>query len=140
MARYRYVLQLDPSLARVHARLGQILLLELGEIDTAEAALRRACELDPELVESRQHLGVLLLDSGRPEPAAKWLGEAARLAPSQPIVARTYAEALTLLPGKRSAAMAAWHHYLDVSRDHPEEEPARGQARVALRQLEVRKD
>jgi tetratricopeptide (TPR) repeat protein len=133
---YRRALRLDPSRAVVHARIGSILWSKQGRTEEAAAELQRACELDPGEVAARQQLGLLLLRQGRTDQAVVWLEQAARLAPKHPLVVRSYAEALSILPDRRRDAAEAWRSYLDVSRGHPDERPHREHAESMLERLE----
>ncbi len=63
---YRKATQADPNSALAHSRLGNALLY-LGDIDAAEEPIMRALELDPELSEVHNTLGVFHWARGEPE-------------------------------------------------------------------------
>lgn len=136
VAAYRRALDLDPDQARVQARLGELLWRRLDDPAGGEKAFRAAIDLDPEEVPPRQQLGILVRQDGRVEEAARILAAAARLAPADPVVWRSYAVTLTRLPGRRRDAAAAWRHYLEVSQGRGGEEPFRAEALSRLRALQ----
>lgn len=67
--------------APLHHRLGH-LLLELGELERAEGALRRAVALEPNLAETHASLGDLLLRQGAADEARASLERALALDPA----------------------------------------------------------
>ena len=69
--------------ARLHAQLGALYLDRLGLPGPAEAALRRAAQLDPSGGEARSRLLRLLVDRGAWEEAAETARQAARLLPAE---------------------------------------------------------
>ncbi len=68
----------EPLYAPRFVRLGEALAAQ-GEADRAEAAYRRALELDPDFILARRGLGQVLLTLGRPEEALEELLYANRL-------------------------------------------------------------
>ncbi|MFQ5766691.1 MAG: hypothetical protein ACE5ID_01720, partial [Acidobacteriota bacterium] len=132
---YRKALELAPRQARVQARLGELLRLE-GHEAAARSAYEAALELDPTLLITRQQLALLLLDSGEPGEAARRLQAAGREALNEPAVASTLAEALSRIPSRTTEAVAAWRHYLEISRGIEGQKPRRSHARSRLRELQ----
>jgi Flp pilus assembly protein TadD len=127
IAAYRRALGLDPSQARVRARLGE-LLLKVGDRSGAMVEFREAARLDPSEVPARQQLGALLLEAEDPSAALGPLDEAAVLAPDDPTVAFTRAQALSRLPGRREQALRAWTDYLKLSEGRVDEARFRAEA------------
>jgi TolB-like protein len=83
---YLEALELDPDFApawaqigRVHRVIGKFIEAGEGSTERAEAAIRRALELDPRLSIAHRFYANLEADSGRPRQAmARLLGEASR--------------------------------------------------------------
>ena len=69
IAHYREAIELDPESALAHSRLAGA-LLNLGDLDAAEAPIFRALSLDPELSEVQHTLGLYYFARGRPEAYA----------------------------------------------------------------------
>jgi DNA-binding winged helix-turn-helix (wHTH) protein/TolB-like protein len=76
-----HALELDQNLADAHAALGQILHMYEWDWSGAERELRRALELDPNSSVARQHLGLLLVDTGRFDEAADEMARAIEIDP-----------------------------------------------------------
>ncbi len=68
-----------------------VMLRSAGRLAEAEAAYRRALQLDPLLVQAMGNLGNVLLDLHRPDEAGNVLTEALRHAPDQPWLLRSLA-------------------------------------------------
>jgi tetratricopeptide (TPR) repeat protein len=69
-----------PDYAPLHLLIG-LAYRDAGQLEEAEAGLRRAIELDPEQTEAIQSLGLLLATQGRSTDAVKWLKRRAELQP-----------------------------------------------------------
>lgn len=95
----------EPGDARTHALLGRT-LRELRFFPEAEAALKRALEIDPKLAEAWDARGLLGVYMGEPEEALRDLREACRLAPDTAEYQNNLGFALYLL-GRHAEAVEA---------------------------------
>ena len=68
---YRQAIQIDPGSALAHSRLGNALLY-LGDVEAAEKPIKTALELDAELSEVQNTLGVFHWARGEPHAREAW--------------------------------------------------------------------
>ncbi|MBI2186888.1 MAG: protein kinase [Acidobacteria bacterium] len=87
-------LELDPDLAEAHAALANLTFEFDWDFAVAEAGYRRAIELDPSLVGTREDYGMFLASRGRFNEAFGQLSVARQLDPLSPHVTDTTAELL----------------------------------------------
>ena len=102
IAEWREVIRLQPRRGVAWSNLGT-LLVQRGRVDEARAALARAVEAEPDNPRLLTGVGLAERLLGQPEPAARHLLEAARVAPSEFHLAGTLAALLFEL-GRREDA------------------------------------
>lgn len=109
---YRRALELQPTEARIHQRLGRVLGMG-GRMQQALEHLRRAVKLDPGSAGACNDLGVALQAMGRAEAAERWYREALEIEPGH---AEAHVNLARLLAarGRRAEAMSHLRQALDV--------------------------
>lgn len=126
-AEAKLAVQLDARLASAHCALGLVLSVKDWALDSAEAAFRRALELNPESVLSRMSYAQLKLAQGDGKGALAMTEQALRLDPASPVLGVQYCRAFYHNRDFRSAAAecgkvverephyALAHYYLGLS-------------------------
>lgn len=99
-------------------------LVTLGELAAAEAALAEARRLRPDDGEARLLSATLLRRLGRLGEAQEQIEQAARLAPEDPQVGLE-AGVIAALGGRDEAARASWRSVLEIAPESSEAESAR---------------
>lgn len=85
-----------------HAQIGQM-LVDSKQFDAAERSLRKALQRDSTLAEARFSLGLLYLNTGKPDTAVVQLKRATALRPEQPVYWMNLGIALMQLKQNREA-------------------------------------
>jgi tetratricopeptide (TPR) repeat protein len=127
---YRRAQALDSADVRWPYFLGDVLSVQGEELDAAEAAFRRALELEPDYAPAHWRLGAAAIAQGRPEAAARALERALELAPDlQP--ARLALAQVRLSEGELEGAESLLRELLH-------EQPEHAQALSTLAQVAMR--
>jgi tetratricopeptide (TPR) repeat protein len=129
-AAYDQARQLNPNLAAAHGGLGQVALLR-GDLDAAENHFRVALRADENDVQALTGLGRIAQMRGDPQRALQLLTQAAGLAPDDPVIQTSYAQAM-LDQDMLDFAAEALDNALTVR-------PAYPQARALRAEVHVRK-
>jgi tetratricopeptide (TPR) repeat protein len=101
-----------PHSAEARHRLARVLLAQ-GHLVAAEAAERRAIELDPEYVDARIGLGEIETRLGRPQEGLKHVAYAVEIDPRRPEAHIAAGQALEAM-GQADEALAAYFRALDL--------------------------
>ena len=135
--RFRHAVEIAPNEKETHLALG-LFLLDKGDLDGAEAELRRALELDPRSAGALNGLAVVDYERALRNPARaeelrqeglSLLEKARRLAPEDPQVAFNFGMFYDEL-GRPQEAGLAWARYLEI-------DTSSEWAEVALENLEA---
>ena len=103
-----------PQLSGPHANLG-IIYYRAGKLDKAEAAFRRAVEINPKRADSLDYLGVISREKGQFKQAAEYYQKAIAADPDYAIAHRNYGILLELYMGKLKEALAQYEQYQKLS-------------------------
>jgi tetratricopeptide (TPR) repeat protein len=129
-AAYDQARQLNPNLAAAHAGLGQVALLR-GDIDAAASHFNVALRADENEVQALTGLGNIAYMRGDSQRAQQLLTQAAGLAPDDPLIQTSYAQAM-MDQGMLDFAAEALDNALTVRPTYP-------QARALRAEVHVRK-
>ncbi len=99
---WRYTLSKNPNAWQAHSRYGKV-LLDSGNRDAAFYHIQQSNRLRPDLAETNNNMGVLLLQKGRGPEAIAYFGRAVRLMPIGAFLVN-YANALTQVQRGAEAA------------------------------------
>lgn len=122
---------IEPGLAQAHAMLGLVRFYLRWDFRGAEAAYRRAIELDPRAAWTIVEFADLLSETGRLDDALALIRRARELQPALPILAVKDAE-LLVLRGRAEDAAASAQAALDLKRDSSRALVALGAAHESL--------
>jgi tetratricopeptide (TPR) repeat protein len=114
---YEQARMLNPNLASAHAGLGQIAFLR-GDIDAAESHFKVALRADENDVQAVTGLGNVAGARGDSARALQMLTQAAELAPNDPMIQASYAQAM-LDQGMPDFAARALDNALAAKPDYP---------------------
>lgn len=115
----RDVIRHSPQNADARLLMG-IIQANLGKVDDAEAAYRKAIEIDPNHVKSLNNLAYLLCaDRGKPAAALEYAARAHKLASSSPMITDTLGWTYSLL-GRHDEALPLLRRAADLAPDDPE--------------------
>jgi TolB-like protein/tetratricopeptide (TPR) repeat protein len=114
----RDALEIDPDLAAAHAQLGDARSYHHWDWSGAEAAYRRALELEPNSVYAHRKYWSLLTILGRFDEARTEIETAVRLDPRQPTVELNYGE-LEFIEGNLEEARRHFRRALELDPQFP---------------------
>ncbi|HET7562524.1 MAG TPA: tetratricopeptide repeat protein [Rhodanobacteraceae bacterium] len=116
-AAYDQARMLNPNLASAHSGLGQVALLR-GDLAAGEEHFKVALRADENDVQAITGLGNIAGMRGDSERSLQWLTQAAELAPTDPLIQTSYAQAM-LDQGMNDFAARAVDNALAVKPDYP---------------------
>jgi tetratricopeptide (TPR) repeat protein len=116
-AAYDQARMLNPNLSAAHSGLGQVALLR-GDLAAGEEHFKVALRADENDVQAITGLGSIAGLRGDSQRSLQWLAQAAELAPSDPMIQVSYAQAM-LDQGINDFAAKAVDNALAVQPDYP---------------------
>ena len=122
-------LRLDPTLAEAHASLGVVRFLYEWNVADAEAAFRKAIELDPNSANARHWLAICSMSRARHEEALEEIHRALALDPLSPGINVNVGYVL-YVAGDYQGAVDHYQNVLQILPDHPLFHAFRGAARA----------
>ncbi len=127
-------LRLDPTLPEAHASLGVVRLLYEWKVADAEAAFRKAIELDPNSANARHWLALCSMSRARHEEALEEIHRALALDPLSPHINLNVGYVL-YVAGDHQGAVDHYQNVLKILPNHPLLHAFRGVAQAQLGNL-----